>query len=112
MFNDHGVLLEERIEVSTFVNLRNQLALCDFAALCNQEAHDSLWYLVNNVFLHNAIVAVDQVLNDTSFHDYSCTFLVLWGSYCTINLIKNDFWQILLSLRSHTTEENFFRSTN
>ena len=112
MFDDHWVLLQQRIEVSTFVDLRNELTLCDFAALCDQEAHDSLGYLVNDVFLDNAIVAVDQVLDDSSFHDYSGTFLVLWGTDRTINLIKNDFWQILITLRCRTTEENFLRSSN
>ena len=91
MLNDHWIFDKQSLQVTRLVNLRNKLTLSNLATLIDQEGHDSLGYEVANVLLHDAEVAVNQVLNHSGLHDDSSALLVFTGAHRLRHLVQDHF---------------------
>lgn len=89
---DHWIFDHELVEVSLFVNLLNEFALGFFATLVDQEGHDGFGDDVSNVLFYQVEVRLDEVLDDTGFHDYAAGFLMGVGTHLVWDL-GQDNWR-------------------
>lgn len=81
MLQDKWVFYQESFKVASLVDLRYKLTLSHFAALVDQKSHDSLGHHITDGLLNNLKVRVDQVLDNSGFHQESRTFLICTYSH-------------------------------
>ena len=105
MLDDHRVFDEQLFQVTSFVYLRNELALGDLATLVDQEGHDCFGHEVTDVLFHNAEVAVNQVLNHSRFHDHSSALLALARPHHAGNVVQDHLRKIHGAFRSVVGEQ-------
>ena len=67
---------KELLELGVLVDFHYQFALSHPPTFIDKEVHDGFGNEVSDVFLDDGEVAVDEVLNDTGFHDHARALLL------------------------------------
>ena len=87
---------QEFTHLGIIVDVYDQFALSKATALIYQSVHDSFWYEVNDIFLHDREVTENEVLNDSRLHDEPRALLIFVRAKSSWNIVEEYLGEIAI----------------